>query len=345
MNLSKFLVSFLLKHTPMIRYFNLYLLLCLCLQATAQQDTPQRFTWQIAAETTPCPAAPATPCLLYKSKDMKEFKILEEGIEGFTYVAGNTYTILVEQLPHPVTDSLYAVPYSYKLVKVIKEKNTTPKENSPKKGNTEWEVYHETVRCETTATKKCLLVKTKGQREFEVLDGVITGFQYEEGYSYQITVKTDSSGHYTLVKEKSKKIVQAPPPAPVDTVPAAPLPDTLAGNPDGKWYLRKLIDPVGVTYASDHNIIWVEVSLENGRISGFGACNAFTATVSQGTQRQLTVSDIASDSTYCGNQKIEDMFYKFLLLSEQYEMREGQLDLIYKGKKILSFVALPANKN
>lgn len=208
-----------------------------------------------------------------------------------------------------------------------------------------WQIAYTTKPCPSAPEKPCLQYKSSGMKEFEVLDGVIAGFQYEEGYSYQITVKTDSTGHYTLVKEKSKKFIQAPPPAPVDTVPAAPLPDTLAGNPDGKWYLRKLIDPAGVTYASDHNIIWVELSLENGIISGFGACNTFTATVSQGTQRQLTVSDIASDSTYCGNQKIEDMFYKFLMLSEQYEMREGQLDLIYKGKIILSFVALPANKN
>ncbi len=83
--------------------------------------------------------------------------------------------------------------------------------------NQTWTINPETVVCDKSTNKECLLVKYFGRKEFKVFNDKIEGFQFEKGYTYTIIVKQEikkppinideSVFKYVLVKIISKKDV------------------------------------------------------------------------------------------------------------------------------------------
>lgn len=81
-------------------------------------------------------------------------------------------------------------------------------------GTQTWTIASETVRCQNS-DNQCLLVKYPGNKEFEILNEPIEGFNFENGYDYVITVRqevksppiqiNESVFRYILVKVISKK--------------------------------------------------------------------------------------------------------------------------------------------
>jgi hypothetical protein len=311
--------------------------------------SPQTLT--VNYEKVACAARADNECLLVKFSGKKEFEMFSETIEGFNYEAGYTYTISVRQeLKQPPIAANESI-FKYVLIKIISKKPINQQINTA--SNTDitkkiFEINYETVPCEI-GDKKCLLVKEKGKKEFEIFNATIAGFNYQAGYSYEIEVKPTTDGNYYLVNELSKKFVKQInnnntlsstntgkiiQPTKIQTI--APL--------DGKWYLRKMKENEGSSFVMDDNTIWININTFNDKIDGFGACNKFGAVVKSDLNTTFEINKFTPDYSYCGVKKIEDLFFDLLQQADRFEIKNGNLILSKQWKYLLAFTLNPNNK-
>lgn len=312
--------------------------------------------WTVNFEAVSC-AERTEGCLLVKFPGKKEFEIFSEGIEGFNFEKGYTYTLSVKQElkqpPIAAGESLF----KYVLVKILTKKSVnapapvvSESTTSPASAKIIFEVNYESVPCE--ANKNCLLIREKGKKEFELFQGNIAGFNYQPGYSYVIEVKPTIDGNYYFVNEVSKKFVkntgntESPLPA-VSSTPGKIIQQSSiqTSSPlDRKWYLRKMKEVEGSSIITDDNVMWIEINTFKDRLDGFGACNNFAAVVKSDLVTTFEISKLTTNYSMCGNKKVEDLFYDLLQQADRFELRNGNLILSRQWKYLLAFTADPNNK-
>lgn len=91
--------------------------------------------------------------------------------------------------------------------KNLTKKPTTPKVDKLPMGVEIFEVSTEAVPCENNALKTCFLVKRNNQKEFEIFNETIEGFNFEEGNSYILWVKKEMKSPPINVDESVYKYV------------------------------------------------------------------------------------------------------------------------------------------
>ena len=141
--------------------------------------------------------------MLVKTEPDGEYQNFYARIEGFEFEEGYTYELLVQvdKAENPPAD---ASSLTYTLIEVV-DKQPAQAESK------EITLYvgPELVDCVGVGPQKCMLVKTEPDGEYQYFYDQIQGFEYEEGYTYELLVEVDevenppadaSSLSYTLME-------------------------------------------------------------------------------------------------------------------------------------------------
>ena len=90
--------------------------------------------------------------------------------------------------------------------------------------------------------------------------------------------------------------------------------------------------------------MWIDIKTFTDRIDGFGACNNFSTVVKSDLKTTFEISKLTSNLSFCGNKKIENLFYDLLQQSNKFEIRNGNLFLSKQWNNLLIFTSNPNNK-
>lgn len=208
--------------------------------------------------------------------------------------------------------------------------------------NTEiWAVDAQQLPCEDASGKLCLLVKQAGKNEFEIFHDSIRGFDYQPGFVYVIRVKkvlkpaplaADASIYaYYLDKVESRKAVQTEDPESNSGHPA-----WLQGKTalDKRWFLRKMKDSDTTSFEVEDNAVWIEFYSIDSRFKGQAPCNSYFGGFRSDLISTFQASAVAGTKMYCGNMKLEDLYFTLLQNADHFEVKDGKLSL-FKGKRLL----------
>lgn len=171
------------------------------------------------------------------------------------------------------------------------------------------------VNCEGVLKHEPLHIKENIEDKWIVLHDTIESFEYKEGYTYKIEVKTTKIKNqpadgtalkYELVKviyqEKSKEIV----------------------NLNGKWKVSKLI---GIDSLKKSPTLNIDTTTK--KISGNGGCNSYGSSFTiEGNQIKVTTP--FATKMYCTNMNIEKAFFNCLQNISSYKFVKGTLTLFSK---------------
>jgi len=130
--------------------------------------------------------------------------------------------------------------------------------------------------CTGAGAQKCLMVREHPDDDYQYFYQPIAGFDYEEGYAYEIVVSVEqvenppadgSSLQYSLVEIISK--------TPVAEASEAP-PAQSSGLEGGEWRLVSYLGPDGMTEALEEAPI--TITFTDGRAVGSAGCNRYFTT-------------------------------------------------------------------
>jgi heat shock protein HslJ len=154
--------------------------------------------------------------------------------------------------------------------------------------------------CEGVGPQKCLLVKENPEDEYSLFYGQIVGFDYEEGYEYELRVREETvqdppadapAIKWTLIEVVSKTQVGAP----------------LEGTP---WRLDSYVNAQGesVGVLPDTEIT---AQFEAGEIGGSAGCNRYFGSYEVEGDK-LTIGPLASTEMYCYPDEVMDQEMAYL---------------------------------
>ena len=269
-------------------------------------------------------------CMLVEENPGDEYTLFYGQIEGFEFEDGYEYKLVVkeEQVADPPAGGSSL---KWSLVRVEN------KEPVPIAGEAvEKTIYvgPELVDCTGVAPQKCMLVKENPEDDYTLFFDQIEGFDYEEGYEYEITIREEqvenppadaSSIKWTLVSVESKE--------PITDTSVVQLTDT-------DWVLVSYMDPNGVM---------VEVlpgtnstaRFQDGQINGNAGCNSYFGGYEvEGTN--ISVGPLASTEMFCGSppgaMDQETAFLAALGSAATYQIVEDQLTIANEaGDPVLIF--------
>ena len=178
--------------------------------------------------------------------------------------------------------------------------------------------------CTGVSKQKCMLVKESLEEDWSYFYDGISGFDYEEGYSYELRVKVQevqnppadaSNVRYTLSELVSKTPSEH---------------DTQEGdNLMGAW---KVIQMDGLESMS--NVPTLEFFKEENRVAGFAGCNNYFATYNlKGSE--LTFSNAGSTRKMCADMSVEDAFLKKMNEIAYYKIVKSELHLFDAKDKLI----------
>lgn len=188
--------------------------------------------------------------------------------------------------------------------------------------------------CTGVSEQKCMLIKENPDEDWSYFYDKISGFDYEEGYSYELRVKVEeidnppadgSSKKYTLTELVTK----------TQTEGSAQGSNDLLGN----W---KVIQMDGLESMKNFpTFIFVE---EENRVSGYAGCNNYFATYDlRGSE--LTFGNAGATRMMCADMSVEDVFLKKLNEIAYYKMVKSELHLFdAKDKLIMLAIAEQASE-
>ena len=193
--------------------------------------------------------------------------------------------------------------------------------------------------CTGVGPQKCMMVKENPDADYQYFYQTIDGFDYEEGYEYEIVVKEEkvenppadgSSIKYTLVEVVSK-------------TPAADSTETGMQAPklEGvEWQLVSYLGEDGMTDVLADAPITIEFA--EGRAAGSAGCNRYFTTY-KNDDEMLTLDDkIGKTMMACPDPVMtqEDAYLKLLPEAATYEIEDNTLTVFNEdGDAILVFEA------
>ena len=178
--------------------------------------------------------------------------------------------------------------------------------------------------CTGVSEQKCMLVREGPEEEWTYFYDGIEGFEYEEGYEYQISVEVqevenppaDASSLRYVLREIIAKV-------PTETV-AQIDPDLL-----GSWKVIRMdgMDEVAINPT-------FEFMEEENRMAGFAGCNNYFATYALNGQ-ELKIGAAGSTRKMCQDMSVEDLFLKHLQEVARYKIEKSELHLFDANDKLL----------
>ncbi len=178
--------------------------------------------------------------------------------------------------------------------------------------------------CTGVSKQKCMLIKESPDADWTYFYDRIAGFDYEEGYSYELRVKVEnvenppadaSSKKYTLTELVSK----------------TPSQESVQEGDDliGSW---KVIQMDGLE--SMKNFPTFVFAEDENRVSGYAGCNNYFATYNL-KGAELSFSDAGSTRKMCADMSVEDAFLKKMNEIAYYKMVKSELHLFDAKDKLI----------
>ena len=191
--------------------------------------------------------------------------------------------------------------------------------------------------CVGVAPQKCYLIKKSPDAEWTYLYNEIEGFDYEEGYTYELRVAEHRVENLPADASSIKlKLVDI-----VSKTPATSHPETI-GSKD--LLLRQwLLQSFGVVGSEDSVIPNAEISLgftPDSRIYGSGGCNRYFGRYQGGQGNTLSIRGVGSTKMFCrGHMDQERKYFEALLNTSAFKVDEPELRLFSdNGRRVLNFV-------
>lgn len=243
-------------------------------------------------------------------------------IESFTYDPHYNYELRVRRIKLKNAE-LNKPSYRYSLLKITHKSLT-------KAERLEMEINDKRVDCQGSGQMKCLMVKFNRNDKWEYFYDHINGFDYKEGYTYNIIVNRtklenppqDASAYqYDLVKLVTKTITNT-----------ISLPTAAAFLSKFKW---KLISLNGKE-VSKHNAFLL-FDAHNGRISGNSSCNNFFGPFVISSNK-ISFPNLGTTMRACMGENIEADLYQVLESKDlHYDIAEQTFNLYIKNKHVAIF--------
>ena len=192
------------------------------------------------------------------------------------------------------------------------------------------------VDCEGVAPQKCMQVKEDPKGEYTLFYGQIEGFDYAEGYEYELVVREEKIENPPADAANFKwMLVEV-----VSQTPAQPTPVAGGEQPQAgaiyqlDWYLNGSGEQAPVLPQTE---ITAEFLVD--KIAGSAGCNRYTASITV-NGNQIQVGSIASTMMACPEpvMKQEQEYLQSLQTAASFEMSGDSLTFAdAQGKTILSF--------
>ena len=266
----------------------------------AQSDSEGR-TMFVGPVLVVCQGEGPQKCMLVRENPEDEYTLFYDQIEGFDFEEGFEYEmeVEVEQVADPPAGSSFL---KWTLIRIL---NKQPVPIAAEGEQKTIYVGPELVDCVGVAPQKCMQVKENPEDEYILFYDQIEGFEYEEGFEYQLIISEEqvedppadaSSIKWTLVSVESKEPV-----ADSDTV-------QLEGT---DWLLNsylnqegEMVEPLAGTYTSAY--------FEDGQVNGKASCNGYFGGY-QVEGNSISIGPLASTEMFCGNPPgVMDQEFAFL---------------------------------
>jgi heat shock protein HslJ len=266
----------------------------------SQPDSAEK-TLYVGPILVDCQGEGPQKCMLVRESPEDEFTLFYDQIEGFDYEEGYEYKIVVkeENVEDPPAGGSSL---KYSLVSVESKEPVPIAEEVVEKI-----IYvgSELVDCVGVAPQKCMLIKEKPDDEYTFFYDQIEGFEYEEGYEYELVIKEEqvenppadaSSIKWTLVSVESKE-------------PVAGTDEVQLENAD--WVLASYLTLGGVV-AEPLPGTNTTARFQDGQVNGNAGCNNYFGGY-EVDGNILSVGPLASTEMFCGNpQGVMDQEYAYL---------------------------------
>ena len=272
------------------------MLLAACASTTAtdagkqdSQPEPVERTIYVGPLLVDCEGEGPQKCMLVKEKPEDDYTLFYDQIEGFEYEEGYEYKLIVKEEPvenPPAGGSSLR----WSLVSVESKEPVPIAEDVVEKT-----IYvgPELVDCTGVAPQKCMLVKEDPDGEYTLFYDQIEGFNYEEGYEYELVVREEqvenppadaSSIKWILVEEVSK--------TPVESSGELELEGT-------DWMMVSYLNQDGELTPSLPGTSATAL-FQNGELNGNAGCNGYFGSY-EVDGSNLSVGPLASTEMFCGS--------------------------------------------
>lgn len=186
------------------------------------------------------------------------------------------------------------------------------------------------VDCVGVGPQKCMLIKENLEDNYTFFYDQIEGFNYEEGYEYELLVKTEpvenppadaSSIKWTLIEEASKTV-------------------SLEGRP---WTLESFVTPEGET---TNVLAGTEITAEfrDGELGGNAGCNGYFGSY-EIDGNSLSIGGVGMTEMFCatpeGIMDQESAYLAALQSAATYGIKDGRLQIANAdGETVLTYSIL-----
>ncbi len=327
------------------KYFGFALLAVLglvvaaCAQTTPTEPVDQQAqsgaemsTMFVGPVLVDCEGEGPQKCMLVKENPADEYQLFYDQIEGFDYEEGFEYELEVEVEP---VDNPPAGGSSLKLT-LVRILNKQPVPIAAESEMKTVFVGPELVDCVGVSPQKCMQVKENPGDEYTMFYDQIEGFDYEEGYEYELLVQEEpvenppadaSSIRWVLVSMESKE--------PVGDMDMVQLEAP-------QWVLKSLLNQEGQLVDALAGT-FTSANFEDGQVNGNASCNNYFGGY-EVDGNSISMGPLASTEMFCGNPPgVMDQEMAFLSAmgsAAQFEIDAGQLIFFDQaGETILVFDA------
>jgi len=311
--------------------------LAACAQSTATppvdqqpQNTSDERTIFVGPVLVDCEGEGPQECMLFKESPDDEYQLFYDQINGFEFEEGFEYQLLVksDEVENPPAGGSSI---KWTLVDIV------DKQPVPVAAEGELKTVYvgpELVDCVGVAPQKCMQVKENPEDEYTLFYNQIEGFDYEEGYVYELLVREEqvenppadgSSLRWVLVSMESKEEV---------TEPAT---TQLIGT---EWLLNAYLNQAGELVAPLAGT-FTSANFASGEVNGNAGCNNYFGGYEvDGTS--IHIGPLASTEMFCGNptgvMDQETAFLNAMNSTAEYKIEAGQLQLMdASGETLLVF--------
>jgi heat shock protein HslJ len=178
--------------------------------------------------------------------------------------------------------------------------------------------------CTGVAEQKCMLIKDSPEGEWSYFYDQIDGFDYEEGFEYQLRVEVHKVDNPPADASSVKYILKEV----ISKVPGSTR-DQSGADLLGKW---KVIELNGLE-TLDINPTFEFLEDEN-RVAGFAGCNNYFSTYSV-SGNMLKMGVAGATRKMCPEMTVEDVFLKHLDKIASYKIEGSELHLFDAEDKLL----------
>ena len=272
----------------------------------------------ISSKKADCTGTGPGKCLQIKYSPDDKWQLFYGSIEGFEYMEGFEYEIIVEkeEIKNPPADGS-SIKYKMKELK----KRNIPVVNLF--------IANRFTECEDKVIYKCLLINEKGENEWKPLNTTIEGFTYIEGNEYELEAEKI---HMTIPEEQGylynyrlKKIISEKPTMILSVTDKEFL-------DKGNFKLRRMRKNNSLVKSEDSKLS-INFDLQSSKVYGNDGCNNFSGKA-EINNRQIKLGPFMMTKKACPDMERVNLFYSLISETEDYKIKGKYLKL-YNGNELL----------